>query len=300
MKNLPTIKQLRYFITLEQLLHFRKAAEACYVSQSAFSVAIRELESILGAQLADRNNKNVTITSIGKDVAIQARLVLRDLEVLVELTERNQSPLAGRLKLGVIPTITPFLLPQILPRLRKEFPDLKLFLYEDLTQRIYERLMGGDLDLILIAVPYDLRNIETMPLFKDPFYFAYRRGSKLVDPNHYEIEALPSESILLLEDGHCLHDHALSACKISNKSKVSKVTANSLLTLIQMVDADLGVTFLPEMVVKSSLLKNTQVKTLKLPTQNYRELGLIWRQGSARSNEFELLGNFICKQHAAS
>jgi len=300
MKKSPTIKQLRYFIALEQLLHFRKAAETCYVSQSAFSVAIRELESILGAQLADRNNKNVTITSIGKDVAIQARLVLRDLEVLVELTERNQSPLAGRLKLGVIPTITPFLLPQILPRLRKEFPDLKLFLYEDLTQRIYERLMGGDLDLILIAVPYDLRNIETMPLFKDPFYFAYSRGSKLIDQNHYEIEDLPSESILLLEDGHCLRDHALSACKISNRNKVSKVTANSLLTLIQMVDADLGVTFLPEMVVKSSLLKNTQVKTLNLPTQNYRELGLVWRQGSTRSNEFELLGNFICKQHAAS
>ncbi len=297
MKNLPTIKQLRYFIALEQYGHFGKAAKACFVSQSAFSVAIRELESTLNAQLVDRNNKNVTITDTGKDVAVQARLVLRDLECLVDFVDGNRTPLSGKLKLGVIPTIAPFLLPRLLPKLRKKYPDLQLYLQEDLTQRIYSQLIEGKLDLLLIALPFDLRNVESMVLFKDPFYFACRHNSNLVDPEDYNIKQLPAESILLMEDGHCLRNHALSACKLSNQDKISRMTASSLLTLVQMVDADLGVTFLPGMAKNSSLLKNTQVKIHPSPGNSYREIGLVWRDGSARIDEFRLLGNFICEHH---
>lgn len=297
--NLPTIKQLRYFIALEKYRHFGKAARACFVSQPAFSVAIQELESTLNVQLVDRTNKNVTITHIGKEVAKQARLVIRDLEGLVELAKENQLPLSGQLNLGVIPTIAPFLLPGLLPNLRKSYPKLELYLTEDQTDRVYVSLMNGDLDVILIALPYDLKSVETMTLFRDHFYLACRKDTKLIDPDHYSIEQLPQESVLLLEDGHCMRDHALSACKIRNQDKISHVAASSLLTLIQMVDADLGVTFIPEMSLGSSMLKNTQVKTWSIKPSSYREIGLVWRKGSMRTSEFKLLGEFIKKHHAA-
>jgi len=293
MTNLPTTRQLQYFVALDKYRHFGKAAAACFVSQPAFSIAIRELENVLGLKLVDRTNKKVTITSIGRDLATQSRLVLSDLEDLVEMARINAAPLCGRLKLGVIPTVAPFLLPTLLPKLRRNFPELRLILNEDQTLRIYEALMEGDLDIILAALPFDLRNIEVMRLFPDPFHLAYRSGSRLLDPADHRIEQLPSESVLLMEDGHCLRDHALAACKIRNIDKVSLVTANSLLTLIEMVDADLGVTFLPEMALGSWLLKNTRVKTMPLESAPHREIGLIWRKGSARAGEFRELGKFI-------
>lgn len=295
--NLPTIKQLRYFIALDKYRHFGKAARACFVSQPAFSVAIQELESTLNVQLVDRTNKNVTITHSGKEVAEQARLVIRDLEGLVELAKENQLPLSGQLNLGVIPTIAPFLLPGLLPKLRKSYPKLELYLTEDQTDRVYASLMNGDLDVILIALPYELKSVETMTLFRDHFYLACRKDTKLIDPDNYSIEQLPQESVLLLEDGHCMRDHALSACKIRNQDKISHVAASSLLTLLQMVDADLGVTFIPEMALGSSMLKNTQVKTWSIKPPSYREIGLVWRKGSMRTSEFKLLGEFIKKHH---
>jgi len=293
MNHLPTTKQLRYFVALEQIGHFGKAADACFVSQPAFSVAIRELESTLNIQLVDRTNKNVTVTSLGRQIAVQARQVLRDLEDLVDIAQGNQQPLTGQLKLGVIPTIAPFLLPRLLPALRKAYPDLKLYLKEDLTERVYARLMDGELDIILIALPYELRNVSEMLLFKDRFYLAHQAKSTLVDPDNYQVSELPEDSILLLEDGHCLRDHALSACSIKNADKVSDITATSLLTLVQMVDADLGVTYLPEMAIGSALLKNTRIKTTPLDKDSFREIGLVWRRASTRGDEFELLGQFI-------
>jgi LysR family hydrogen peroxide-inducible transcriptional activator len=293
MHHLPTTKQLRYFVALEQIGHFGKAAEACFVSQPAFSVAIRELESTLNIQLVDRTNKNVTVTNLGRQIAVRARQVLRDLEELVDIAQGNQQPLTGQLKLGVIPTIAPFLLPRLLPALRKAYPDLKLYLKEDLTERVYAHLMDGELDIILIALPYDLRNVSELPLFKDRFYLAHQARSALVPKDARQVSDLPEDSILLLEDGHCLRDHALSACSINNADKVSDIAATSLLTLVQMVDADLGVTYLPEMAIGSSLLKNTRIKTTVLDKDSYREIGLVWRRASTRGEEFELLGDFI-------
>ena len=153
MKHLPTVRQLRYFSALVEHCHFRRAAEACFVSQSAFSVAIQELESLLGVRLVDRTNRRVTITRIGQDVAVQARLCLRDLEDLVEVARSEREPLAGSLHLGVIPTIAPFLLPRLLPRLRRAYPKLKLYLHEDTSARIHADLMAGRLDLLLLAFP---------------------------------------------------------------------------------------------------------------------------------------------------
>ena len=197
--------------------------------------------------------------------------------------------------MGIIPTISPFLLPKILPQLRSHFPQLQLFLQEDTTQRVYEKLMSGALDLILIAFPYELRNVEKMTLFKDPFLLAYKKGSKFIEAQKVTADHLESESILLLEDGHCLREHALSACKIRNLNKVSHFAASSLLTLIEMVEADLGVTYLPEMAKGSPMLKNTNIQTQAMPKSSHREIGLIWRKGTARSKEFKMLGEFIKK-----
>lgn len=291
--KLPSTKQLRYFVSLVEHGHFGRAADASFVSQSAFSNAIRELETLLDAQLVDRTNRNVTITALGQQVAVQARLCLQDIQALVEMAGGQHKPLTGELRLGVIPTIAPFMLPKALPQLRRAYPDLKLYLIEDQTQRIVERMMDGELDVLLLALPFAIRGADELPLFKDRFCLAYREGTSRVDPEKYRFSRLDADSVLLLEDGHCLRDHALAACKIRNSEKVRSFNASSLLTLVEMVDADLGISFLPEMAKGSSLLRNTRVKLKTLEASSYRTIGLAWRKGSRRVEEFELLGEFL-------
>jgi LysR family hydrogen peroxide-inducible transcriptional activator len=295
--KLPTIKQLRYFVALTETGHFGRAADICFVSQSAFSSAIGELESLLGTQLIDRTNRTVTVTATGQDVAVQARLCLRDVESLVAIAKADSEPLAGELRLGIIPTIAPFLLPKALPKLRRQYPQLNLLLTEDQTQRVYERLMDGELDVIMLALPWEMRGVEIEPLFKDPFCLAYRQGTARVDPENYRFNRLNADSILLLEDGHCLRDHALAACKIRNTQKVRPFAASSLLTLVEMVDADLGITFLPEMARGTALLRNTRVKLAAMADSSFRTIGLAWRKGSRRGEEFKLLGEFLKTSH---
>jgi LysR family hydrogen peroxide-inducible transcriptional activator len=293
MKRLPTLRQLQYFLALTETEHFGRAAERCFVSQSAFSNAIRELETHLEAELVDRTNRTVTITATGQEVAVQARLVLRDVEDLVETARGPGEPLTGELRLGIIPTIAPFVLPSVLPRLRKQYPDLELLLTEDQTDRIVERLMDGELDVLLLALPWDIRGVDELPLYKDTFCLACREGTRRVDPENYRFSRLDSDSILLLEDGHCLRDHALAACRIRGTEKVRRFGASSLLTLIEMVDADLGITFLPEMARDSTLLRNTRVRLWPIGEGSYRTIGLVWRKGSRRVEEFRLLGDFL-------
>jgi LysR family hydrogen peroxide-inducible transcriptional activator len=298
--HLPTIKQLRYFVALVEQQHFGRAAAQCFVSQSAFSIAIQELEALLGANLVDRTNRRVTVTAIGKEVAVLAKLCLQDVTALVELARGRGRPLHGPLQLGIIPTIAPFLLPRVLPGLRKGFPHLQLYLHEDLTDRLYERLVEGALDVVLLALPYELHGVETAELFQDRFLLAARADTKLVDPAHYRFNRLNAGSVLLLREGHCLREHAIEACRLRDSQKMSTFSATSLLTLVEMVDADLGVTFLPEMAVGSALLQNTQVKTYPLAEKSYRTIGLMWRRGSARAEEFRMLGKFIAQQHGAA
>lgn len=291
--HFPTFKQLRYFVALAEQKHFGRAAAQCFVSQSAFSIAIRELEATLDANLVDRTNRSVTITPVGQEVAVLARLCLRDLTALVELARGQSRPLEGPLQLGIIPTIAPFLLPRVLPALRNRYPKLKLFLREDTTEKLHEQLLEGTLDVVVLALPFDLAGTETMELFDDKFRLAARAGTELVDPRHYKFSKLHAGSILLLREGHCLREHAIAACQIRNSSKTSRFSASSLLTLIEMVDADLGITFLPEMAVGSALLQNTQVKTYPMSDRSFRTIALAWRRGSARGKEFRELGEFI-------
>ena len=293
MTRLPSTKQLQYLVALAEHSHFGRAAEACFVSQSAFSNAIKELELTLDTQLVDRTNRQVTITATGQEVVTLARLALRDIQSLVELAAGEKQPLTGELRLGVIPTIAPFLLPKLLPKLRQQYPELQLYLTEDQTAQIYERLMDGELDVLLLALPWEMRGVEVRNLFRDSFRLACRQGTRRIDPRNYRFNRLDSDSILLLEDGHCLRDHALTACKIRHTEKVRRFAASSLLTLVEMVDADLGITFLPEMSEGSSLLRNTRVRLYPLPESSYRSIGLAWRKGSNRIDEFELLGTFL-------
>ena len=296
--RLPSTKQLQYFVALAEKQHFGQAAEASYVSQSAFSNAIKELEAVLDTQLVDRTNRQVTITATGQDIATQARLVLRDIEQLVDMAAQGRQPLTGDLRLGVIPTIAPFLLPRVLPKLRQQHPKLRLYLIEDQTQRIVQRLTDGDLDVLLLALPWEMRGIDTEVLFNDRFCLATRKGTTRVDPENYRFDRLAADSILLLEDGHCLRDHALAACRIRSTQKVQPFAASSLLTLVEMVDADMGISFLPEMAVGSALLRNTQVAMHPLSDRSHRKIGLAWRKGSNRVEEFRLLGSFLKEEGA--
>ena len=293
--HLPTVKQLRYFVALVEQKHFGRAAAQCFVSQSAFSIAIQELEALLGANLVDRTNRRVTITAIGQEVAVLAKLCLQDLTTLVEHARGQNQPLHSSVQLGIIPTVAPFLLPRVLPALRESFPKLKLFLHEDLTERLHLQLLEGTLDVVLLALPYDLSGVEKMPLFDDRFMLAARADTKLVDPKAYRFNKLDPGSVLLLREGHCMREHAIDACKIRDTRKTNRISASSLLTLIEMVDADLGITFLPEMAEGSTLLQNTHVKIYPLGGKSHRTIALVWRRGSPRAAEFKMLGEFITR-----
>jgi LysR family hydrogen peroxide-inducible transcriptional activator len=238
---------------------------------------------------------------MGREVAVQARLCLRDIETLVAMVRQETGLLRGHLALGVIPTIAPFLLPRFMPPLQSAYPDLQLFLREDMTGPLVEALLDGELDVVLMALPYEMRHVDTRVLFRDPFRLACRQGTRRVDPEHYRFNLLQQESVLLLQEGHCLREHALAACRIRKLEKVSRFAASSLLTLVQMVDADLGITFLPAMAEGSVLLTDTRVRTYALDESAYRDIGLVWRQGSGREKDFATLGDLVtrCRPGAA-
>jgi LysR family hydrogen peroxide-inducible transcriptional activator len=290
--NYPSVRQLRHFLALVEHQHFARAASASNISQSAFSASIQGLEQALDAHLVDRTNRRVTITSTGSAVATQARLCIRDLESLMDLVAPS-APMSGSLILGVIPTIAPFLLPRLLPKLRKAYPDLELYLIEDQTEALHARLLQGGIDAMLMARPYDLRSTQTMDLYKDNFMLAAHRSTSHLDPENYRFNRLDSASVLLLEQGHCMRNHALEACRIRDMKSVNRFSATSLLTLVEMVDADLGVTFLPEMTKGSGLLKNTRINLYPLKEKADRIISLCWRKGSAREQEFRMLGEFV-------
>lgn len=292
--NYPTVKQLRYFIALVENNHFGKAAMSCFVSQSAFSVAIKELESTLNGRLVDRTNKSVTVTNLGRETYIQAKIVMQELSRLVDISEGNRRPFTGKLSMGVIPTIAPFLINQFIFSLQDDNPKLELSVNEDMTLNLYDKLMAGELDVILVALPYELKNTESLTLFDDRFHLAYHPQSKWVKKQGAKI--IPNdESVLLLEDGHCMRDHALSACQLKSYEKISKYVASSMLTLIEMVKKDIGVTYVPEMSLDSTLI-TSDIAIHRLEKNSCRQIGLVWRKDSSRANEFKMLGEYIITQ----
>jgi len=300
MSHMPTLKQLQYFLALCREAHFGRAAEQCHVSQSAFSMAIRELESQLDLCLVDRTSRQVTVTAAGREVAALARRCLTDAEELLQFARRESTPLARRITLGVIPSIAPFVVPRLMPALATDYPSMKLFLREEVTERLLASLFDGSIDTVLLATPYELHNTAQMPLYRDPFRFACRQGSPLLKHAQIRPEHVPDESVLLLEDGHCLRGHAIAACSLRRPEKLQRFNATSLFTLVQMVAADLGVTYLPAMAEDSILLAGTDIVTRSLGSKAHRDITLVWREGSAREAEFRELGALLQRSRPPS
>jgi LysR family hydrogen peroxide-inducible transcriptional activator len=292
MTVLPTLRQLQFLSALAVHGSFSKAAEASYVTQPTLSAAIKELESILGAVLVERGARGATLTPAGVAAVERARRVLAESEDLVTAVQAAGEPLNGPFRLGVIPTIAPFLLPRILPLLRQSYPDLELFLREDLTARLCDALRDRRIDAAVIALPYEANMIESQSLGADEFLFACERHHPFADRDCLSASDLSGEDLLLLEDGHCLRDHALAAC--SHGRARSDFAATSLHTLVQMVKSGLGATLLPRMAIDGGLVDHLDLAIKRFePPVDGREIGVAWRKGSARSHEARLLGDAI-------
>jgi LysR family hydrogen peroxide-inducible transcriptional activator len=292
--HLPSLKQLRYLVALEEHRHFGKAAVSCFVSQSTLSAGLKELETALDAALVERNNRTVVFTALGLEVANRAKRVLREAEELAEVAAKGKEPLSGRLRLGVIPTIAPYLLPKTLPMLRKAYPKLQLYLTEDQTARLLALLEDGTLDLVLLALPYHADNVETLPLFKDGFQLVTRKDSPLAQKKTTTTADLKDADLLLLAEGHCLRDHALAACRLPQAD--SGFAGASLNTLVEMVAGGLGVTLLPDMAVPMHVPKQGELVARPFDRSGAgREIGLAWRTTSSRGAEFKEFGAALTK-----
>ncbi len=291
--HLPTIKQLQYLVALRRFGHFGRAADACFVTQSTLSAGLRELETLLGVTLVERTRRVVRFTALGEKIAGKAMMVLRETEELAEMARSQGRPLHGELRMGVIPTIAPFLLPTMLPRLREQWPSLKLYLREEASQAACEALHRGQVDCVLLALPFACGDVEAVPLFDDPLFVAFPRGEaplELRRGSPVEVSAIDENRLLLLEDGHCLKDHALAACNRPELRANAAMMGTSLHTLVQMVDNGLGVTFVPGMANGAGILDGTGVGARPLRTDlGFRQIALIWRRSTPRESEFRLL-----------
>ena len=292
--HIPTLRQLRYLVTLTETQHFGRAAEQCLVTQPTLSSGIQELEALLGVKLFERNKRTVIPTLIGIELSERAQKVLQQVEDIVDISHKGNEPLSGSLRLGAIPTIGPFLLPRVLPVLRKKYPNLKLYLSEDQSANLFKQLSAGALDVLILALPYDLDGARSIIVGDDPFYVAMPKDHALANHRVIRHEEIPEAEILLLEEGHCLREHALEACALKSSRGQDEVRGTSLYTLVQMVASGLGITFVPAMATQSDILKSADVVTVPMEASaKPRQIGLVWRRTSARENEFKLLAELI-------
>jgi LysR family transcriptional regulator, hydrogen peroxide-inducible genes activator len=291
---LPSLRQLRYLVAVSERLNFHQAAADCHVTQSTLSAGIKELESLLEVALVERGSRSVRMTPAGAQVVARARTMLAQAHDLVETARGAGQPLAGPLRLGVIPTIAPFLLPLVLPHLRLEYPQLQLYLREDLTERLLERLRAAELDLALIALPYDTGELTVRRLLKDEFWFVARADDPLASAKEVAVRDLRAGHLVLLEEGHCLREHAIAACGARSANPESTVEATSLHTLLQMVEGGMGATLLPEMTLKAGILNRTDLVARPFSTQvPARTIALVARPTTAHRRDFDLFADLI-------
>ncbi len=293
---LPTLKQLQYLVALKDAGHFGRAAEACFVTQSTLSAGLRELETLIGVTLVERTRRVVRFTPLGDRIADKARRVLREAEELGDIARAAGRPLSGEMRMSVIPTIAPFMLPHILPRLRRDYPDLKLFLREEPSGAACEGLHNGRTDCVLLALPFACGDVASHPLFDDRLFVAYQPQDMPSDPPTIPAALIDETRLLLLEDGHCLKDHALSACNRPEMRAEATMLGTSLHTIVQMVDNGLGMTMLPEMALKAGILDHTNIVARPLDAENaVRRIALVWRRASPREKDFQLLAEALAE-----
>jgi LysR family transcriptional regulator, hydrogen peroxide-inducible genes activator len=279
----PSLKQLRYLVALSEHLNFTRAAESCFVTQSTLSSSLKELEDTLGAQLVERDRQTVLMTPIGSGVVKRARAILAEVQDLADVVTGAGKPMTGDLRLGVIPTIAPFLLPRALRLLRERYPKLRLALREDLTANLLSRLGDGQLDFALIALPYDTMNLLVEPLFDDELWIVGRKSDPALKARRVRLGPSLADRLLLLEEGHCLRDHALYACGAAVPRSPQGVEATSLLTQVQMIEFGLGLGLIPAMAVESGLTENSGLvaRPMTVPGPK-RTIALVARPSSSR------------------
>lgn len=289
MRPLPTLRQLRYLVAVAEEGHFGRAADACAVTQSTLSAGIRELEGVLGTVLVDRSRQPARLTPVGEEIVPRARSLLRGAEDLVDAAA-GLAPFTRLIRLGTIPTIGPYLLPRVLPALRVRFPQLPLYLREDRTRQVLDLIDQGRLDLGLIALPYDTGAMEVCVLGRERLVLACRTDHPLAGEATVSGARVAEQVLLLLEDGHCLRDHVLTACPAAGARANEAFQATGMSTLVQMVAAGLGVTLLPEMAVAVEAGRTAGIATVPLSEDGAsREIALVWRPGAARTAEYQEL-----------
>ena len=300
MTALPSFKQLQYLVALCDYRNFTRAAQACFVTQSTLSAGLRELEGLLGVKLVERDRQTVVMTQVGLATVSRARTLLAAARDLVEVATGAGEPMSGLLRLGVIPTIAPFVLPAALQALQKRYPKLQLGLREDLTANLLDRVSGGELDFALIALPYDTGSLHVEPLFNDDLWLVGRKDAPELQAKQMRIGAMLNKRLLLLEEGHCLREHALAACKPSSRRSTKGLEATSLLTLVQMIESGLGIGLIPEMAIRSGLVTSPKLLTRAIthPTLK-RTIALVARRSTARENELHALADVMREVAAA-
>lgn len=291
-----TIRQMRYFEALAATGHFGKAAALANVSQPALSTQIAEMELALGVKLVERSRAGTYLTEEGEALLPEIRSILASIDRLHERARRTKAPLEGRLRLGIIPTVAPYLVPRLVPLLKADYPDLNLEMREAITRQCLDDLMAGRLDCAVIALPADAGGVDALPLFRDRFLIASAENEKDILMSPLSVDDVDVERLLLLDEGHCLREQALEVCGMASGRRVANFGATSMATLLQMVSHGMGITLIPEIAVQDEAERNRMRIVPMAEPQPFREIGLVWRKASAlRRKDFEAFGTVCTK-----
>lgn len=295
MAALPSLRQLSYLVTLSETLHFTEAARRSFVTQSTLSGGIMELERLLSGVLVERDRQNVRLTPLGEQVVARARVLLADAQDLMRLSREMSEPLTGDLHLGIIPTIAPFILTQLLEEVHKQLPKIQLHLHEAQTEKVVEKLEHGSLDMIILALPFDIRGLKVAEIFEEELVLTYNKADqKCAEAS--SLDDLDNARLMLLEEGHCLRDHVLSACPIGDRKSDNRIKASSLPTLVEMVSSNLGYTLLPEISLHKQVLQyNRELETKRIKNAPTRTISLVTRKSTPLLKEFEVLSEILKK-----
>ena len=294
MAALPSLRQLSYLVTLSETLHFTEAARRSFVTQSTLSGGIMELERLLGGVLVERGRQNVRLTPLGEQVVARARVLLADAQDLMRLSREMSEPLTGDLHLGVIPTIAPFILAQLLDEVHKQLPKIQLHLHEAQSEKIVEKLEHGNLDMVVLALPFDTRGLKVAEVAKESLFLVCNKSD--IASQAKSLDDLDLSRLMLLEEGHCLRDHTLSACPIGERKNDHRLKASSLPTLVEMVSADLGFTLLPEIAIHTNMIKaNPDLMVKQIEAAPSRILALVTRKSTPLQSEFDVLLQILQK-----
>lgn len=295
MAALPSLRQLSYLVTLSETLHFTEAARRSFVTQSTLSGGIMELERLLGGVLVERDRQNVRLTPLGEQVVARARVLLADAQDLMRLSREMSEPLTGDLHLGIIPTIAPFILTQLLDEVHQQLPKIQLHLHEAQSEKIVEKLEHGNLDMIVLALPFDTRSLKVVEIAKEHLFLVYNKKDKNA-ANANSLDDLDLSRLMLLEEGHCLRDHTLSACPVGERKNDHRLKASSLPTLVEMVSSDLGFTLLPEIALKNNMIHfNEDIEVKSIEDAPSRILALLTRKSTPLQSEFDVILQILQK-----